>query len=364
MTQSAILGVLGTHWERTRPRGVDTYLESIKRSGFSGRKIMLCYDIHPETRQALVKYGHELVDVPVPSEAFFHARVRIVYEYLKEHHKEFGWIHWLDVKDLLLQSNPDIWLLHNAAHHSLIGSSESVPICKEETNWLWANEILGAARAAEIADFSVFNGGAFSGKAELMAEFFYQVHLLCRAYTGQYPPCQLSMAYVANTIFKNDFYQPKLSEGYAVCPHPLWSPWRMPCWPHMRDPHPVLDINTCNLHAGTIPNPENSCLVFNPIWGNNPLVHIADRKIQIETPSHPLKGVELVDKPTGKIFSILHGFDRDWDMKSLYEFKYSAAVGDVTLEDFLKFNEDAAKSFAEIKRALRRPEGRWTGRQR
>jgi hypothetical protein len=347
-------------WERTRPGGVATYLESIKRSGFSGSKIMLVWDIHPETRADLLRYGFELVDFPVPSDSFFHARVRVVYEYLREHHKEFRWIHWLDVKDLILQSDPSVWIDQNAGKYSLIGSSESLAIQHEETNWLWSNQIIGPAKASEIADCSVFNGGAFSGKAELMAEFFHQVHLLCQAYSGGYPPCQVSMAYAANRIFTADFYQPRWSEGYAMCPHPTWSPWRTPCWPYMRDPHPVIDKVTCNLHAGTTPNPSNPMIVFNPLWGNNLQVQIADRRIKIETTSHPLQGIELVDHPVGKKFSILHGYDRDWDLKSLYEFKYRATTpADATLDDFLRYNEEAAKSFAEIKRALRRPEGRF-----
>src|ERR1035437_7423448 len=127
-SQDLILGVLGTQWERTRPGGVNTYLESLKRSGFSGRKVMLVWDIHPQTRVDLLRYGHEIVDLTVPPEPFFHARVRVVYEYLKEHHKEFRWVNFFDVKDFLLQSDVSLWLEENAGNHSIIASSEPVPI--------------------------------------------------------------------------------------------------------------------------------------------------------------------------------------------------------------------------------------------
>lgn len=155
-----------------------------------------------------------------------------------------------------------------------------------------------------------------------------------------------------------------------MCPHPTWSPWRMPCWPYMQDPHPVLDIDTCNLHAGTVPNFNNPMIVFNPLWGNNVRVpQMADRKLIIETPSHPLQGVELVKKPQGKMFSILHGYDRDWDMKALFEFKYrvgekfsleavnkqqETAVASL-FEDYKKYNEEMAKLLPRNSRGLRRP---------
>src|ERR1700676_2200490 len=103
-TQDLILGVLGTQWERSRPGGVEAYLESIKRVGFVGRKVMIVWDIHPTTRSALLSHDFELVDLPTPNDPFFHARMRVCWEYLKNHYKEFRYIFWLDVKDLVLQS--------------------------------------------------------------------------------------------------------------------------------------------------------------------------------------------------------------------------------------------------------------------
>lgn len=347
-TQDVILGVLGTQWERSRPFGVSCYLESIKRIGYTGRKVMLCWDIHPETRTSLLQYGFEIVDLPVPAEAFFHARVRVVYEYLRDHHKEFRWVHWLDVKDLVLQSDPSVWIDENAGMHGIIASTESVSIKNEETNWMWSNSILGAVRANEIANCEVFNGGTFSGKSEIMHEFFHQVHLLCQQYKGGFPPCQISMAYAANTMFKDDLYTPRMREGFAACLHPFWSPWRMPCWSHLRDPHPVLDVNRCVLHAGTVPNGSNKMIVFNPTWGD-----MSYRRIRIVAPSNPLSGLELLTNPEGKAFSVVHGYDRDWDIKLLFEYKYQVGR-DFNMEAFTKELEQRIPSERRGLRAVKR----------
>jgi len=341
-----ILGVLGGTWvgPGSYP-GIEAYVESIKRSGFSGRKIMLCWEIRPEVRDKLLQYGFELVEQPHPCDPFFHARMRVCDQYLENHYKEFRYIFWLDIKDLVLQSNPSVWIEQNIGEHSIVASTEPVPINTEETNWLWARSILGEHKASEIEDRLVINGGAIAGKAEEMAAFFHQTHLLCYPYGGPYPPCQISMNYVLYTMFNSGLYTPSWSEGFAACLHPCWSPWRTPCWPHMKDPHPVLELSTCTLHAGTVPNPSNKMIVFNPHWGTN-------RRIKIENATHPLEGLECVDNPTGKAFCIVHGYDRDWDVKSLFDFKYRYSGG-FNLDLYKEWNSETSPLQTTVQRGLR-----------
>ena len=348
-TKDLILGVMGGTWVGPGAYpGVEAYLESIKRSGFTGRKVMLVWGIRPDTRQKLVEYGFELVDLPQPLDPFFHARMRVCWEYLKEHHQEFRYIFWLDIKDLILQNDPSVWMEQNIGDKSLVVATEPVPIMREETNWLWARTILGEAKANEIKECLVLNGGVFAGKAEEMTEVFHQTHLLCYPYGGPYPPCQISMNYVMHTMLKDVLYIPSWSQGFAACLHPCWSPWRTPCWPHMRDPHPVLDINTCTLHAGTTPNPANQMVVFNPHWGTT-------RRIQIVAPSDPLQGLECTDKPEGKAFSVVHGYDRDFDVRGLFDFRYRY-YGEFDLSAFKKYNEELALQQPAVSRGLRRPQ--------
>lgn len=356
-TQDVILGVLGTMWERSRPQGVGTYLESIKRSGFKGRKVMLVWDIHPETRSLLLQYGFELVDLPNQREAFFIARMHVCSDYLKDHFKEFRYIFWLDVKDLVLQSDPSVWMEQCKDKKKIIASNECVNISQEETNKMWAIDILGEKKYAEIKDCEVINGGTWAGESEAMAEVFNQVYLGCSTYTGGHPPCQIWINYVLHTMFKDITSIPRWSHGFAACLHPCWSPWRTPCWPNMKDPHPILDLKNCVLHAGTVPDPKNPMVVFNPVWGNHLPIQVADRPLQIESTSYPLLGVECVEEPKGKTFAIVHGYDRDWDIKAMFEFKYRSGL-DFDLEEFKKMKQEEAERWAAIlppkRRGLRR----------
>jgi hypothetical protein len=316
-TQDVILGVLGTQWERTRPGGLESYIESIKRSGFTGRKVMLNWDIHPTTRVALSNAGFELVDLPSPREAFFHARMRVCWEYLRDRHQEFRYIFWLDVKDLVLQSNPSTWMEQNIGDAKLIASTECVVIQCEETNKLWAQSILGEEKYQELKNEEVINGGTWAGTSEVMAEVFHQVHLGCSTYTGGHPPCQIWINYVMRqTPFKEVLRIPRWSDSFAACLHPMWSPWRVPCSPFLKDAPPVFDPNTGLLHPGTGHNAGNNSIEFNPVWGQSRPLRL------IPASTGPLQGIECVPSPGNKPFCIVHGYDRDWDMKEIFEYKY------------------------------------------
>ena len=352
-TQDVILGVLSGPQYQMKYPGIEAYVESIKRSGFSGRKIMIAWNLHLHTKEILLQYGFEVVDQfpHWPSEPFFHARVRLVYEYLRDHHKEFRFVHWLDIKDLVLQTDPSIWLEDNSGKYEIIGSSESVSIKHEETNWMWANQILGPDKANEIKDFPVLNGGTFSGQAEAMTEVFHQVHLLCQQYHGGFPPCQISMAYVLNTMFKDVFYTPSWGEGYACCTHPVWSPWRVPCYPYMRDKHPAIDPLTAVLYPGEGAEFSAERIRFHddwhgdysPNWGRS-------RKLEfIPEDRGDLAGITCITSPKNKPFAILHGYDRDWTMKQMFEYKYRFE-GDFNLD---KFKEEQALTVPIERRGLR-----------
>ena len=350
-TQDLILGVLGGPWVGLKYPGVEAYLTSTQRSGFSGRKVMIVWSIQPVVRQKLKEYGFELVernslhsgyDGDVHRGNFFHDRMHVCRDYMRDHWKEFRYVFFLDVKDLILQSDPSIWMENNLGENCLVASNECVNISQEETNKLWAQGILGESKYQEIKDCEVINGGTWAGIAEAMAEVFHQVHTGCQTYKGTHPPCQIWINYVLHTVFKKDLYIPRWSEGFAACLHPCWSPWRVPCWPNLKDVHPVLQLDTCTLYAGTVPDPKNQMIVFNPHWGTT-------QKVQFASPSDPLKGVECVEKPKGKPFAIVHGADRDWDVKSLFDFRYRFD-GKFDLKEYMLRNE----ALPAPRRALRR----------
>jgi hypothetical protein len=318
-TQDLLLGVLTGQQYQLKYPGIEAYVVSLQKSGFSGRKVMIVWNVNPITRELLLKHGFEIVDLfpNWPSEPFFHARMRVAWEYLRDHSQEFRYVFWFDIKDFIFQSDPSVWMEQNIKDHKIIGSTECVTIEQEETNKLWAQTILGEKRFQEIKDEEVINGGTWAGTAEEMTEVFNQVHKGCTTYTGPYPPCQIWINYVLRqSPFKECLYIPRWSEGFAACLHPCWSPWRDICWPYLRDPHPTLDIDTVTLYPGTKTNKENPMVLFNGNWGRSIPLKIVEW-------TAPLHGVEITKEHPNKPFCVVHGYDRDWTMKSLFEYKYT-----------------------------------------
>lgn len=311
---------------------------------------MLTWQIRPEVRHKLIEYGFEVVDImPWPPEPFFHARMRLCWEYLKDHYKEFRYIFWLDIKDLVLQSDPSVWMEQNIGTASLIGSTECVTIQQEETNQIWARAILGEDKYQEIKNDEVINGGTWAGESEAMTEVFHQVHLGCNTYGGPYPPCQMWINYIMHTKpFVDMLYIPRWSEGFAACLHPVWwSGARTKCRPYLRDQAPVLNIDTSVLYPGIKINPKNQSVAFNDRWGKDTPMNIISSAI------NPLAGVECVKFPQNKPFAIVHGYDRDWALKEMFEFKYRFD-GDFNLQAFKANQEYKASLVPQVKR-LRRP---------
>jgi hypothetical protein len=352
-TNDLILGVLGGTWvgPGSYP-GVEAYLVSIKRSGFTGRKVMLVWGIRSDTRQKLLEYGFELVDLPQPQDPFFHARMRVCDQYLKDHYKEFRYIFWLDIKDLILQSDPSVWMEQNIGMHGIVASTECVTIEQEETNQMWSRTIVGENEYQSIKNEEVINGGAWAGKAELMAEVFHQAHLGCYKYQGPFPPCQAWINFVLRQEpLKSELYIPRWSEGFAACLHPVW--WigaRSKCLPYLKDAHPVVDLRTAILYPGLgEPKEGHEWVEFNP---QCPTAR-RTRKLSVKNNVDVLSGVECV---TGRNdpFCIVHGYDRDWDMQGMFDFKYRYN-GDFDLESYKKYNEQMVPIERRGLRALKRP---------
>jgi len=315
-TQDCILGVLSGTKYVLKYEGIEAYLVSIKKSGFKGRKVMIVWNIHPIARKLLQEYGFELIDVKSKShnESFFHARIRVAQEYLGNHYKEFRYIFWLDIKDVVLQSDPSIWMEENIGNYKLVGSTECVTIEQEETNQLWARDVLGKDRYEEIKNEEVINGGTFAGEAKLIAELFHQTYLITKEYSGPHPPCQPAINYVFRQHpFSDHLYIPRWSKSFATCLHPVWS-WsaREKLRFYLRDKPPVLNMETGILYPGTISDPKNDMIAFNRY----------SLEI-ISAEAGPMIGCECVKSTNTKPFAIVHGYDRDWQIRELMESKYT-----------------------------------------
>jgi len=313
--------------------GIESYMVSIARSGFQGRKVLLVWNLGIPVRNMLTRWGYELIDVDPPAKEtkalpvnFFIHRIKVVAEYLRMHHRDFRFVFWLDIKDLILQNDPSLWMEKHKGDARIIASTECVTLEQEETNNKWILDVCGTEVHSWLKDHEVINGGTFAGDAIVMAAVFGNVYEFIRDYKGEYPACQPAINYVLRTKpFIDDLRIPRWSEGFAACLHPMWAqgmrhgfPWnpRDLCRPFLRDVPPALDFNKRLLYARTKTNPDNMGLLYQTFGQSIDFAF---------TPhNHPTYGIELIDATEQDIpFSIVHGWDRDPGMAHFFTEAYS-----------------------------------------
>jgi hypothetical protein len=313
--------------------GIEQYMVSIARSGYRGRKVLLCWNVPPPVRNMLIRCGYELVFVDPPAKEthelpcnFFIHRMKVVAEYLSAHKNEFRFVFWLDIKDLVLQNNPSRWMEQHKGNAKIIASTECVTIAQEETNAKWVNEVCGPDMYEQIKDEEVINGGTFAGEPDIMATVFDSTYQLIKDYKGPWPACQPTLNYVLRfpDIAKH-VRIPRWTEGFAACLHPMWATgqksgveWnpRDLCRQYLRDVPPAFDMNTKLLYARGVTNPASMGLGY-VRWGA-PLNFIFLKE------TNPMFTIELIDAtPKDVPFCIVHGWDRDAGMKHIFEQNYS-----------------------------------------
>lgn len=121
--------------------GVDDirpYVESIKKSGFNGGKIMLVYDVSDEVIEYLKSNDWEIFQ-SVLTEHIILQRFRDAYVILNHYKPEsnYEWIIWTDVKDVIFQKNPIEWIENNKKYTRLFAFSESVKM--KDDPWACVN---------------------------------------------------------------------------------------------------------------------------------------------------------------------------------------------------------------------------------
>jgi hypothetical protein len=346
--QDCIIGVFSNYG--LQYPGIEAYMVSLARCGYRGRKVLLVWNLRPEVREILTDYGYELVEVPPPAPEtqhlpvnFFIHRMKVVADYLEDHWAEFRYVYWLDIKDLILQTDPSVWMEQNKGEAKIIASTECVTLGEEETNNKWIKDVCGADIHSWLKDHEVINGGTFAGESEIMARLFRAVHEFIKDYIGPWPACQPAINYVLRTPgFIEHLRIPRWTEGFAACLHPMWacgypSNPRDLCRPYLRDTPPAIDIEKRTLYARTKSDPANLGLRFAPNWGGG---------LEFEfMPNYKQRqGIECIEAgPNDTPFCIVHGWDRDWGMKHFFEQTYALPRLEVLTRVYKGYKESLGK---------------------
>lgn len=327
LKRDVILGVFANYGFQYP--GIEQYMVSIERSGFSGRKVLLVWNLRPEVRAALLSRGWELIETLPPAREtktlpvnFFIHRIKVVADYLANHGHEFNDVFWLDIKDLIVQTNPSTWMTFRRAGAGIIASTECVTLEQEETNNKWILDVCGKAVHSWLKNEEVINGGTFAGESSLMTRVFNDTFEFIRDYKGEYPACQPGLNYILRTPgIVEELRIPRWVEGFAACLHPMWAQGapshpRDLVRPYLRDIPPALDVVKQRLY------PQAS--IDRDLMSISYVDWHAPMDFKFRPTYNPRTGIPLIEADAShQPFCIVHGWDRDFAMKHFFEEAWS-----------------------------------------
>ncbi len=147
------------------------FVESIEKSGFSGEKLMLVYEITQDTIDYLTKKGWILVQSE-PQQHIILQRFRDMYQVLNQYETDV--VIWVDVKDIVFQKNPTEWL-NKWMRRDILAFSESLKFRDEA----WARLNAGTSFPMEwewLQNEEIYCAGTIVGKREAIRDLFIDIY--------------------------------------------------------------------------------------------------------------------------------------------------------------------------------------------
>jgi hypothetical protein len=197
--------------EQIRP-----FVESIEQSGFTGDKLMLVYEITQDTIDYLKNKGWLLIQSE-PQQHIILQRFRDMYQVL--HQYETDVVIWVDVKDIIFQKDPTEWL-NKWMRRDILAFSESLKFGDEA----WARLNAGTSFPMEwewLQNKEIHCAGTIVGKRDAIRDLFIDIYRWSLTTSN---PEQLADQAAYNILihlhqFKDKVQFVKQQEGFAAQLH-------------------------------------------------------------------------------------------------------------------------------------------------
>jgi beta-1,4-mannosyl-glycoprotein beta-1,4-N-acetylglucosaminyltransferase len=278
--RDATIGVIrGMDWPTLRP-----YAVSLTRTGFAGMKIMFVEDVSTDVKNKLVKLGFSVIErkTPPPSEAdtllpehwsYGYHRFEPVIKILE--HNAFRYVIWTDVRDVVFQTDPSVWLEKNLGDKKIAfaGLGHVSAGCPYNDAWI-KQAAQDDALWEEVRQQETLACGTFAGEYQAMLDLMRDCYEGCLAIPGTVDQGMFNCL-VRTSPYKEITKVPALAEGFSA----QWWPGKS-----IAQQPPIL-----------------------PGYGS---------------PLFSADGEVLVPE-TGELFSIVHLYDRDPALAKIIQEKYA-----------------------------------------
>jgi hypothetical protein len=279
MLDLTIAVIRGMDWAALRP-----YAISLAKTGFRGEKLVFVENTSQQVLDNLDMLGFKsVVRITPPSQlhpelppdwAYGIYRFLPAIEYLKARPDKFRYVIWTDVRDVIFQTDPSMWLENNLAPHKIVvaGLGHDIKDCPYNDPWMGST--VPQVHYERIRKTEAVACGTFAGTAEAMLGLFEDIYNGCHAaHTPQGTDQGMLNAIVRHPKYEGIVRIPHIPETFSA----QWFPEK---------------INDPGLYA------DYGFPVFDKATG-------------------------IVRTPAGEPFSIVHLYDRDPAWVQIMREKYA-----------------------------------------
>ena len=167
--KDAIIGAITKY----TPKHIEPWVKSIAKSGFTGDKFMLVYEVPQNTIDYLQNNDFTVFDCGSLDRPIVVRRFLDLYSLLTRNDFNYNKVIVTDVKDVIFQLNPSLWLSKNLETPIVVGSES---ILSKDMEWAVRN--YGDSYPLEwprIKDKVSFCAGVIAGEPKPVADLFLNI---------------------------------------------------------------------------------------------------------------------------------------------------------------------------------------------
>ena len=255
--QDIVIGAItGYDFEAIAP-----WVNSLEKSGFSGMKAMLCYNIKQPVINELAQRGFTIFAFEQNAEGVVYTKpFSIVVErffhmwlFLQGAKEKYNLRYLIapDVRDVLFQANPSLWLEQNLGGKKILAPQES--IAYEHEAWGKQNLLhsYGGDIYSAFCKNTIVNAGTIAGEIDTMLDLFLNVYLASKG--GGTPNAdQAALNILLHTkTYRDITYFAPASEAWACQAGVTADPAKINTYrPHLTEAEPTFDGDTVRAPSG------------------------------------------------------------------------------------------------------------------
>jgi len=296
-TKDLIIGCAsGYTWDQ-----VKYWVNSIKKSGFTGDVVIVGTDMKKETIDKLTENGVELAlygekqengDVEAYKTGVPHVeRFFYMWGALNQTKTDYRYIITTDTRDVIFQNNPSQWLELYLTMHSMVCASEGMRYKNEP----WGNQnlyqALGPYFHNMLKDEMIYNVGTIAGEAAMMKSLFLLLFQI--SINRPIPVVDQAMFNFLISVypFKNNTYFAGNSDSWAI---------------QLGTTIEAVKAGSGDIGKEVTANPSK----------------LIEYQMKYED-VQPVITNDAIKTKTGKLYTIVHQWDRIPELKTMIEEKYA-----------------------------------------